>query len=64
MSKAPRVKFEGQSSYKDQFKSFKVEERKDSGGKGCVLDNMNIPQTDFTNSSPHIYYDDNKDKII
>jgi hypothetical protein len=64
MSNAPRVRFEGQSSYQDQFKGYKVEGRYDSGGKGCALDGMNIPETKFTNSSPHIYYDENEHKFI
>ena len=64
LSKAPRVKFEGQSAYKDQYKGFKVESGAGRGGKACVLDGQDLPQTNFLNSSPHVYFDEASNKFM
>ena len=62
MVSAPKVKFDGHTAYKDTYKDFKVEKPVHSLGKGCPLDNTDIPHKNFLNSNSHQYYDDKAHK--
>lgn len=57
LSQAPKVKFDDHTAYKDSFKGYKLESAIGVSGKGCMLDGMNVPQSNFLNSNPHLYYD-------
>ena len=63
LSQSPRVKFDDHTSYKDQFKGYKMESPAGRSGKGCILDGTNVPQTNFLNSHPHMYYDEKTNKF-
>ncbi len=60
MTNAPKVKFDGNTTYKDLFKGFTVIPEEQSTGKGCYLDNTNLPKANFLHSSPHISHDDHR----
>ena len=63
LSQAPKVKFEGSTAYKDHYKNFEVKQQAGYSGKACVLEGLDLPQTNFLNSSAHVYYDQREGKF-
>ena len=60
----PKVKFEGNTTYKDVFKEFKVMPEDHSSGKGCPVEGNYVPPFNYLNSSPHMYYDEKNKKLV
>ena len=57
-AKVPPVKFEGHSSYKEQFQGYKIEMTPKSGsGSRCLVDSLTVPSVNYINDKQHIYYD-------
>ena len=58
--RAPQVKFEGSTSYKDQYKGYQLKNpQKDLSNSrtGCIIENLHIPAVNYINDKNHIYYD-------
>ena len=58
--KAPQVKFQGTTSYNDQYKPYqnKIPENDLAQSRHtCVVEKLHIPPVNYINDKNHIYYD-------
>jgi len=60
----PQVKFDGRSSYKDQFKGYQFSSQQLERVKPCAADNLPIPVINYVNEGKHIYYDPDSKKFL
>ena len=58
-----RVKFEGNSSYHDQFRghSFGTPRKEE---KECMFSNMRMPEAKEKGNRAHLYYDEKEEKFV
>lgn len=52
-----QVRFEGSSSYKNDFGTFKVVPQEPPAVFSCKFDQIPVPSNNNLNDSKHIYYD-------
>lgn len=61
----PAVRFEGSTSYKDQFKGyeFRAPEANQSNHQ-CIVEKLHVPTVNYINEKQHIYYDPESNKFV
>ena len=65
--RAPHVKFDDHTAYKDSFKGYSLkspEQEISASRHRCAVENLNIPPVNYLNDKNHIYYDPEQKKFV
>jgi hypothetical protein len=64
---APKVRFQGSSSYNDEYKSYKLSNPEEKFGKlqnTCIVERLNVPTINYINDYNHIYYEEVNNRFV
>lgn len=58
--RAPPVKFQGTTSYNDQYKGYELKNPEADLAQSrnmCIVEKLHVPPINYVNEKNHIYYD-------